>query len=383
MSDAMLSKRWMGAPFFPQPGPGTSRDDAPVPQRRAGRPRIPFVDRSLLAMVALVGGSIWLLASGPEPDAAPPFAVVELGRHAKHVESLAFARDGRMLASCSLDATVGVWSVDGGGNSPGTSRASFIASLPHPTSVVDAAFSPDGRMLVTVGFRALTFWSLGQGAVEVVAQLPGDLYRCLAFAPHGRTLAVGLIDGTIELIDMPGARRRSVIRACTDKIARLAFSPLGDILASTSMRGEVRLWDPDTGRERGRLGTGPARFHALAFAPDGRSLALAKWQCGEGDILLWDLEADRLRSRLDGHTDGVSQLAFSGDGRILASCGRDKTIIFWDPDAAVKLGMIRDVGGMVNALALTPDGTKLAFVAGDETVRLRAVTDLIPPRDRP
>ena len=40
--------------------------------------------------------------------------------------------------------------------------------------------------------------------------------------------------------------------------------------------------------------------------------------------------------------------------------------MFWDPDTAAMLGVIRDAGGMVNALALTPDGTQLAFVTGDE-----------------
>ena len=132
------------------------------------------------------------------------------------------------------------------------------------------------------------------------------------------------------------------------------------------------MWIPDAGR-----------FHALAFAPDGRTLALAEWQSNEGDILLWDLEANRLRSRLAGHTDGIGQLAFSRDGRLLVSGGRDKKIMFWDPDTAAMLGVIRDAGGMVNALALTPDGTQLAFVTGDETVRLRDLTDLVPPRPRP
>jgi WD40 repeat protein len=99
-----------------------------------------------------------------------------------------------------------------------------------------------------------------------------------------------------------------------------------------------------------------------------------------GDILLWDVEANRLRARLSGHAQGIGQLAFSRDGHLLVSGGRDRKIILWDPRAEVVLGTIGDAGGMVNALALTPDGRRLAFVAGDDTVRLRDTADLLPSR---
>ena len=348
MSDAMSGKTWVDTSPLGRPESGTGWVDHAVPHRSLRRARFPLLDRGLVAFLALVGGLIWLFAGESNPDAAPHPSVLELGKHAGYVESLAFAPDGQTLASCGLDSMVDLWSVGRQGRSQGTSRANLVASLPHSASVIDAAFSPDGRMVVAVGLDSLTFWSHGSGNEELIEQRRGELYRCLAFAPDGRTLAVGLIDGSIQVLDMPGARIRSVLRAYSDQVARLAYSPDGRILASASMRGEVRLWDTATGQDCGRVDPGAGRFHALAFAPDGRTLALAEWQSNEGDILLWDLEANRLRSRLAGHTDGIGQLAFSRDGRMLVSGGRDKKIMFWDPDTTAFLGVIRDAGGMVN-----------------------------------
>ena len=194
---------------------------------------------------------------------------------------------------------------------------------------------------------------------------------------------MGLIDGSIQLLDMPGARSRSVrpgLLGPGGPAGVLAPGPHPG-LGQHARRGEALGYRHRPGVRS--CGSGPGRFHALAFAPDGRTLALAEWQSNEGDILLWDLEANRLRSRLAGHTDGIGQLAFSRDGRLLVSGSRDKKIMFWDPEAAAMLGVIRDAGGMVNALALTPDGTQLAFVTGDETVRLRDLADLVPPRIHP
>jgi WD40 repeat protein len=383
MSDGMTRKRWLNATPGRRPAAGAGRVHGAGPKRRIGRPRLPLLDRGGMACLALAGGLIWLLAAESDPNAAPGSSGLKLGRHDSYVESLACAPDGRLLASCSLDRTVALWSVGGEGPSREIPGASLVATLPHPAGVCDAAFSPDGKLLATVGFDALAFWSCGPGPGEVVAQLRGEAYRCPAFAPDGTSLAVGCIDGSIQVLDMPGARSRYVIRAYRDKIARLAFSPNGRVLASTSMPGEVKLWDPLTGRELGHIDVAPGRFQALAFAPDGRSLALAQWLPNQGEILIWDLEAGRPRARLAGHIDGIGQLAFSRDGRFLVSGSRDRSVMFWDPETGARLATIRDAGGIVNALALTPDGLHLAFVAGDDTVRWRDLADLIPLRPRP
>jgi WD40 repeat protein len=181
---------------------------------------------------------------------------------------------------------------------------------------------------------------------------------------------------------MPGARQAKVLRGHAKMVRRLAFAADGKTLASSSMDGQVKLWDIALGRELRTIGLTAGAFHALAFSPDGRSLALAEYGTRPADVILWDLGANQIRSRLAGHTDGISSLSFSVDGRILASGSLDQTMRLWDPDTGKALAILREPAGKTRSLALSPDGTRLAYSDG-ETLKTCELDGLIPLRTDP
>src|SRR5205823_8336067 len=67
----------------------------------------------------------------------------ELRGHRDRVRSLSFDREGRRLASASLDGTVKVWDT-----AAGRERANLVAG---PVTSPVAALSPDGTLLATGG----------------------------------------------------------------------------------------------------------------------------------------------------------------------------------------------------------------------------------------
>jgi len=90
-----------------------------------------------------------------------------------------------------------------------------------------------------------------------------------------------------------------------------------------------------------------------------------------GGIELVDVRTHASLVSLDGHPDaflgGVQSLAFSPTGEILASCAWDGTARLWEVSTGKKVSQLEIPGEeiWINAVAFSPDGTRLAVGGGD------------------
>lgn len=73
---------------------------------------------------------------------------------------------------------------------------------------------------------------------------------------------------------------------------------------------------------------------------------------------------------LEGHTELVQALAITPDGTILASGSEDNSIKLWDLATGRELRTLTGHGRRVRALAITPDGKTLASGGGDAAIKL-------------
>lgn len=304
---------------------------------------------------AIGGGTTTLFyypLNTPQPDLGPPRtlmlwdvaqrkAVTDLPTPDRTpVLAVAFSPDGATVAA--------------GGHNPGkgdgttlwdhTNRAPRARPLPDRLSLVRAAaFSPDGRVLVTAGIGqsfkrgdkppGITFWDTRSyerlGAVDAESTT-----YTVTFSPDGSILATGNERGEVRLWDT--RTRRPVGKALTGHtgpVGALAFSPDGTLLASAGDDGVIRLWDMATRRTTGDPLVGHSgAVYSLAFHPDGRMLASGG---GDSSVRLWHVLARKqISAEHVGHRQPVRAVAFSPDGRTLASAGEDAAVRFWDIPAA-------------------------------------------------
>lgn len=147
-------------------------------------------------------------------------------------------------------------------------------TLPAPSAPHDLQFSPDGRMLAAGSWFRLNLWDLASGALRSIPTEHNGLLASLAFSPDGRLIATlgRQTDSAIRVLDTIDFRVVHRYRAHDLCGAVVRFSPDGHTLASASDDESVRLYrlgaraipaearslPPTESRVRSRAGPAPS-----------------------------------------------------------------------------------------------------------------------------
>jgi hypothetical protein len=245
-------------------------------------------------------------------DTATGKLVCAFPAHGGRCHAVAFAPDGKLLASVGDDGKIRFWDPAGK-----KEMNPYREALPGHTSV---AFSPDGKLLAAAAKNQVRIWD--RASEKEIRTIDHSGVSRVAFAPDSNVLAsVGGLDSTVALwsVSVAGAGRK--LAGESGNYISIAFAPGGQLLAAAGNDPSIRLWDLEGKNHRAIQ----RHFIHLAFAPDGRTLAAA----GPGpNISLWELASGNERW----HTSRgvhVQKLAFAPDGRTLASADED-TVTLWD-----------------------------------------------------
>ncbi|MEV4890546.1 WD40 repeat domain-containing protein, partial [Nonomuraea sp. NPDC055795] len=196
----------------------------------------------------------------------------------------------------------------------------------------------------------------------------GDQIDAVALRPDATFLATGGMDGLIQLWDTRSARP-VVTLPNTGRITGLAFGRAGRLLAASGADG-VKIWDVSTPAEP-RLVSAPQRgvpANAVAFSGDGTLLAVAS---ANPPVRVWEVRDPSRPSPLAlpySNVGEITQVVFQPAAPTLITGGRDGRVLLWSLDGG-RPRLVHRAGGAISALAVSTDGTALAFA--DETHVLR------------
>jgi WD40 repeat protein len=250
-------------------------------------------------------------------DAATGTELRSFKGHEKQITTVAYAPDGKRLASVSVDNTVRVWDVT-------TGRSVHILRL-GSRSIAGAvsqglAFSSDGKRIAAGGEETVKVWDAVTGRQLHDFHEPA---RCVAFSPDARRLAWTGHDG----LKVRDAVAGTEIYAVKGDLDFVLFSPDGARLIALGTE-ELKILEAATGKLERAVRSRPGqRSDLAALSPDGRRLALIG---ARNVIRLSDMSSGEEALALPGHAASVVGLAFSPDGHRLASTDFEGVMYLWD-----------------------------------------------------
>ena len=155
--------------------------------------------------------------------------------------SMALSPDGKRAATANWDGTVGVWNLQ---------NFRQVAVLRgHVHGVLSAAFSPDGRLLVSTAAtfdpkQNVKLWDAGSWTQRAALEGHRGYVHCATFSPDGKTVATAGSDQTVRLWNAADGKPLKALRSHTAAVVFVRFSPDGHRLASASLDGTVKVWNP-------------------------------------------------------------------------------------------------------------------------------------------
>ncbi len=167
--------------------------------------------------------------------------LAKLEGHKGAVNCIAFSPNGKTLVSGG-GGDVGLWSL--------SSKQTVSVINTESGIITSMAFSRDGKMLA-ISNTAQTIKLLDIDSEKEILSLKGHTSYVLgvALSPDGKTLASASADKTVKLWDVQSGLELLTLKGHKGNVFSVAFSPSGKALASAGVDGKIRLWVAATDEE--------------------------------------------------------------------------------------------------------------------------------------
>ncbi|QEH32544.1 WD domain, G-beta repeat [Aquisphaera giovannonii] len=230
----------------------------------------------------------------------------------------------------------------------GRTRKPLTAPLPHPSRIIGASISRDGRILATSCLdRRIRVW--GMPDCRPIASREFDsLIWAIAIHPERRLILLGGGDGFVRTMDLDAGEISREPVTYSGGVVAAAFSPDGRkfVLCSNDLWARVWTYGEET-KEIQKFRTDTSVW-AVAFDPGMQAIATGS----VGGILqFWDISTGKPIDAPMVHDFAIASLRISPDGRSILTMGfLDETARLWKRPLASLDGDADQVASRIRAL---------------------------------
>ncbi|MFV0443778.1 MAG: c-type cytochrome domain-containing protein [Planctomycetaceae bacterium] len=155
--------------------------------------------------------------------------------------------------------------------------------IAHRDFVHAVAFSPDGSLLASAGYRVVKLWERVH-ETRLADWDAGAAVTSLTVSADGVLAATGLADGTVKLWDLSTGQPGATLSGHSASVGGVAFSPDATVLYSGSDDKTLRCWSVGAGKELGQVAT-PTECKAVVISRDAGLVVSAQQ---DNKLLVWD-----------------------------------------------------------------------------------------------
>lgn len=237
----------------------------------------------------------------------------------------------------------------------------------HKQSIRRLQMTADSRFLASADKGGeLRLWSLEEERCLGVIDFEKEILNT-AISPDSKCLAVALVGGQVELMDLGSGHSLGTVRSGAPPVSSLGFTPDGQILVCALFDGRVELRNLQRKGRKKTLQAHNAPVNDVSFSPSGRLMALAS---NDRSASIFDLKSFRRVRSFEGHHRPVQAARFSSCGRFLLTAGSDMLIRVFDVKRGDEFRRLKGHEAMVWDLVTIEESNVLLSCSADRTVRM-------------
>ncbi|MGK4585257.1 WD40 repeat domain-containing protein [Kitasatospora sp. HPMI-4] len=198
-----------------------------------------------------------------------------------------------------------------------------IARVTHDHLANQAAFSPDGRFLLSSSSDyTARLWTVPDLKLVAVLADQRDDVEMSVFHPHKELIATASRDHNVRVYDFTGALK-AVFTGHTADVISAEWDAQRDELISSSDDGTIKRWSLRTGGLISEIDLQGVETDTVAITRDGTIYA------GNDDGEIITVHASGTSTE-PAHEAGIKRLVYNAALRILVSLSYDRTLRLWD-----------------------------------------------------
>lgn len=281
--------------------------------------------------------------------------VFSFNQHTDLITSAAWSPDGRYIVTGSFDHTARVWNAASG---------NLVCTYQADDVIYAVAWSPNSQLIASESNNAVHIWNAANCSenTNYAVHTESGSIMSVAWSPNGQNIASGGWDRTADIWNITSGKTLFTI-PFSDVVSSLAWSPNGQEIAASSWNNVVQIWNTRTAQPFRTYSNYFAQaVNAVAWSPNGHYLAVGN---NNSTVEVVDIVSDTIICDYAGHSKAVNAVAWSPDGQSIASGSDDGTVRIWNPFSLTTPTQMVYTGHTTNvgSVAWSPNGKEI--VSGD------------------